>query len=87
MRRLNQLQDAGVSIWLDTLSRELLDSGAFAGLIADSAVTGATTVTSRPRCLAEAATSAPIQPAPTTTTVPPPSSRSRNASESATLRR
>ena len=31
MNRLAQLQDAGVSIWLDTLSRELLDSGAFAG--------------------------------------------------------
>ena len=28
MNRLEQLQDAGVSIWLDTLSRELLDSGA-----------------------------------------------------------
>jgi transaldolase len=42
MNRLQQLHDAGVSIWLDTLSRELLDSGAFAALIADSAVTGAT---------------------------------------------
>jgi transaldolase len=42
MRRLAQLRDAGVSIWLDTLSRELLDSGAFARLIAGSAVTGAT---------------------------------------------
>jgi transaldolase len=42
MNRLEQLQDAGVSIWLDTLSRELLDSGAFAELIAGSAVTGAT---------------------------------------------
>jgi transaldolase len=39
---LEQLHAAGVSIWLDTLSRELLDSGAFARLIADSAVTGAT---------------------------------------------
>ena len=39
--RLWQLRDAGVSIWLDTLSRELLDSGAFAELIA-SGVTGAT---------------------------------------------
>ena len=38
MNRLEQLQAAGVSIWLDTLSRELLDSGAFARLIADSAV-------------------------------------------------
>ena len=40
--RLHQLHDAGVSIWLDTLSRELLDSGAFAALICDCAVTGAT---------------------------------------------
>jgi transaldolase len=42
MNRLQQLHDAGVSIWLDTLSRELLDTGAFARLIRDSAVTGAT---------------------------------------------
>ena len=42
MNRLAQLQDAGVSIWLDTLSRDLLDTGAFAELIAESAVTGAT---------------------------------------------
>jgi len=39
---LQRLHEAGVSIWLDTLSRDLLDSGAFARLIADSAVTGAT---------------------------------------------
>ena len=42
MNRLESLHDAGVSIWLDTLSRDLLDSGAFASLIAESAVTGAT---------------------------------------------
>jgi transaldolase len=42
MNRLQALHDAGVSIWLDNLSRELLDTGAFAALIADSAVTGAT---------------------------------------------
>ncbi len=42
MNRLHALHDAGVSIWLDTLSRELLDSGEFARLIADDAVTGAT---------------------------------------------
>jgi transaldolase len=42
MNRLEQLHDAGVSIWLDTLSRDLLDSGAFATLVADCAVTGAT---------------------------------------------
>ena len=53
MNRLAQLQEAGVSIWLDTLSRELLDSGAFAGLIADDAVTGAT---SNPTIFAKAIT-------------------------------
>jgi transaldolase len=42
MNRLEHLHDAGVSIWLDTLSRALLDSGALATLIADHAVTGAT---------------------------------------------
>jgi transaldolase len=42
MNRLEQLHDAGVSIWLDMLSRDLLDSGAFATLVADCAVTGAT---------------------------------------------
>jgi transaldolase len=42
MNRLQALRDAGVSIWLDTLSRELLDSGRFARLIADCGVTGAT---------------------------------------------
>jgi transaldolase len=53
MNRLQQLHDAGVSIWLDTLSRELLDSGAFAELIAGSAVTGAT---SNPTIFAKAIT-------------------------------
>jgi len=53
MNRLDQLQRAGVSIWLDTLSRDLLDSGAFAALIADSAVTGAT---SNPTIFAKAIT-------------------------------
>jgi transaldolase len=53
MNRLQALHDAGVSIWLDTLSRELLDSGAFATLIADSAVTGAT---SNPTIFAKAIT-------------------------------
>jgi transaldolase len=53
MSRLRQLQDAGVSIWLDTLSRELLDTGALARLIADSAVTGAT---SNPTIFAKAIT-------------------------------
>jgi transaldolase len=50
---LAQLRDAGVSIWLDTLSRELLDSGAFAALVADFAVTGAT---SNPTIFAKAIT-------------------------------
>jgi transaldolase len=53
MNRLEQLHQAGVSIWLDTLSRELLDSGAFARLIADSAITGAT---SNPTIFAKAIT-------------------------------
>jgi len=53
MSRLQALHDAGVSIWLDTLSRELLDSGDFAALIADSAVTGAT---SNPTIFAKAIT-------------------------------
>jgi transaldolase len=42
MNRVARLHDSGVSIWLDTLSRELLDSGAFAALVARDAVTGAT---------------------------------------------
>jgi transaldolase len=53
MNRLQELHDAGVSIWLDTLSRELLDSGAFATMIADCAVTGAT---SNPTIFAKAIT-------------------------------
>ena len=53
MNRLQALHDAGVSIWLDTLSRELLDSGDFAELIADCVVTGAT---SNPTIFAKAIT-------------------------------
>jgi transaldolase len=53
MNRLRRLHDAGVAIWLDTLSRGLLDSGAFATLIADDAVTGAT---SNPTIFARAIT-------------------------------
>jgi len=53
MNRLQALHDAGVSIWLDNLSRELLDSGDFATLIADFAVTGAT---SNPTIFAKAIT-------------------------------
>jgi transaldolase len=40
--RLRRLHHAGVSIWLDTLSRDLLDSGTFAALVDDFAVSGAT---------------------------------------------
>lgn len=36
------LTDRGVSIWLDTLSRELIEDGGLASLMADAAVTGAT---------------------------------------------
>jgi transaldolase len=49
--RLQALRDAGVSIWLDTLSRELLETGAFAALVADYSVTG---VTSNPTIFAKA---------------------------------
>ena len=40
---LAALSDAGVSIWLDDLSRERLSTGNLAGLIADQHVTGVTT--------------------------------------------
>ena len=50
---LRELQDAGVSIWLDTLSRELLESGEFRELVHDYAVTGAT---SNPTIFAKAIT-------------------------------
>jgi transaldolase len=50
---LRRLHEAGVSIWLDTLSRELLDSGGFAELINDYAVSGAT---SNPTIFAKAIT-------------------------------
>jgi transaldolase len=42
MDRLYALHEAGVSIWLDTLSRELLDTGEFARLVDRCHVTGAT---------------------------------------------
>jgi transaldolase len=51
--RLRALQSAGVSIWLDTLSRELLRSGAFAELVREYGVTGAT---SNPTIFAKAIT-------------------------------
>jgi transaldolase len=42
MNRLERLRAAGVSIWLDTLSRDLLETGRFERLQAERAVTGAT---------------------------------------------
>jgi transaldolase len=53
MTPLERLKRAGVSIWLDDLSRELLESGRFADLVRDSAVTGAT---SNPAIFAKAIT-------------------------------
>ena len=53
INRLQRLHDAGVSIWLDTLSRDLLAGGEFDRLIADRAVTGAT---SNPTIFAKAIT-------------------------------
>ena len=50
---LQRLREAGVSIWLDTLSRELLETGGFAELIRDYGVTGAT---SNPTIFAQAIT-------------------------------
>ena len=42
MNRLERLRAAGISIWLDTLSRDLLDSGRFERHVRDHGVTGAT---------------------------------------------
>lgn len=53
MNRLQSLSAAGVSIWLDTLSRELLESGRFARFVAESGVSGAT---SNPTIFAKAIT-------------------------------
>ena len=50
---LRRLREAGVSIWLDTLSREMLETGEFAELISDYGVTGAT---SNPTIFAKAIT-------------------------------
>ena len=41
--RLQALSDAGVSIWLDDLSRERIETGNLAALVADSGVVGVTT--------------------------------------------
>jgi hypothetical protein len=37
MKRRQRLRDAGVSIWLDMLSRELLETGEFTRLVRDLA--------------------------------------------------
>lgn len=42
VNRLQRLREAGVSIWLDALSRELLETDEFARLVGDCAATGAT---------------------------------------------
>jgi len=42
MERLCELHAAGVSIWLDTLSRHLIACGEFGSLVDDACVTGAT---------------------------------------------
>jgi transaldolase len=51
MNRLEQLSELGQSVWIDFLSRDLLDSGALARAIADDAVVG---VTSNPTIFAKA---------------------------------
>ena len=53
MNRLDELRAAGVSIWLDTLSRDLLETGNFERLQNERAVTGAT---SNPTIFAKAIT-------------------------------
>jgi transaldolase len=51
--RVQRLREAGVSIWLDTLSRALLETGEFERLIGDLGVSGAT---SNPTIFAKAIT-------------------------------
>jgi transaldolase len=51
MNRLEQLSKLGQSVWIDFLSRDLLDSGALARAIRDDAVVG---VTSNPTIFAKA---------------------------------
>jgi transaldolase len=41
--RLTALAEAGVSIWLDDLSRERIETGNLADLVKDSSVVGVTT--------------------------------------------
>jgi transaldolase len=54
VRRVDRLREAGVSIWLDSLSRDLLESGGLRRLIDDFAVSGAT---SNPTIFAKAISS------------------------------
>jgi transaldolase len=54
---LQRLHEAGVSIWLDTLTRQLLEGGEFAALIRDYSVTGAT---SNPTIFANAITTSDL---------------------------
>jgi transaldolase len=54
---LQRLHEAGVSIWLDTLSRQLLEGGEFKALMGDYAVTGAT---SNPTIFAKAITTSDL---------------------------
>jgi transaldolase len=54
---LQRLHEAGVSIWLDTLSRQLLEGAEFEALIGDYAVTGAT---SNPTIFAKAITTSDL---------------------------
>jgi transaldolase len=56
-QNLSDLHEAGVSIWLDTLSRQLLESGEFEDLIREYRVTGAT---SNPTIFAKAITTSDL---------------------------
>ena len=56
-QNLRRLHEAGVSIWLDMLSRDLLQSGEFGALIRDYSVTGAT---SNPTIFAKAISSSEL---------------------------
>jgi transaldolase len=56
-KNLSDLHEAGVSIWLDTLSRQLLESGEFEELIREHSVTGAT---SNPTIFAKAITTSDL---------------------------
>src|SRR3954447_4640779 len=51
MSRVKQLHEAGVSVWLDDLSRSMLEDGVLAGYVARHGVSG---VTSNPTIFARA---------------------------------